>query len=617
MNGVSKNFEEMILAQLFCNLDYFGRVFHHLKEDYFTKGKWRVTFKLFNGFVATYQNPPSKQALVILFDKLKFNISDDEVSSLKQFVINLSEDKEPNLEWLVKESERFCQNAALDNGLNEAIQIREGEDKQKRTKEAIPDILKDSLSVSFDNSIGHNYFRDAKERWDIYHSPQAHIPFDLDYLNRITRGGLISKTINIVTGGCVHPDTLVRIKIETDGEGVERIYKIQKILEDRPVQVYSPDGWVPVVEFVDKGEWDEYFLSTENGFIVRSNEDHLYQTTYGWLKAKDIHMLSESKGGINVNTIKGWSKATVIRTGNKIPIVDIRVDHPNHRYWTAGVESHNTGVGKSTFLAHCAANHLTDGLNVLYITLEMDEKIGINEKIDANLLNIPVNKLCETPWDIYERQMKRLRENTVGNLVVKEFSSGTVNANHFRRLYNELKMKEKFTPNIIYLDYLNLCSSARFKYTTNSFNSYHYIKAVTEEIKGLATELDLPIMTAAQLNREGSESSDPTKELIGDSFGIPMTADLMLALISTDELESLQQMRIKQLKNRYNSATDPRSFLVGIDRSKMKFYNVDNSEQIIIDQLKGNGNGNGKNPKKETFDTKKAKQGFEEVVAEL
>ena len=261
------------------------------------------------------------------------------------------------------------------------------------------------------------------------------------------------------------------------------IGEIKDLLNDYEIEIDSPDGWVGVNFFIDKGEWDEYILKTENGFEVRCNENHLFKTNLGWIPAKK--MINPDSLWI-VDTFKGKSIATVYKTENKIPIVDINVNHENHRYYTNGVESHNTGVGKSLFMCHCAAANLTNGLNVLYITLEMSEE-KIAERIDVNLLNINSEELLDLPKDVYQKKIQRVKERTKGKLIIKEYPTTCAGSANFRHLINELKTKRNFNPDIIYIDYLNICISSRLKHTSN-INSYTYVKAIAEELRGLAVE---------------------------------------------------------------------------------------------------------------------------------
>ena len=370
------------------------------------------------------------------------------------------------------------------------------------------------------------------------------------------------------------------------------ISELEKLLNDGyHVEVDSPDGFVPISQFVDKGRWDEYRLELNDGRFVRVNENHLFETNQGWKYAKDIWHEQTVVGYIPYQYLcdDGWRDGRIIFTGNKIPIVDIQVEHENHRYYTNGISSHNTGVGKSMFMCHCAASNLVDGLNVLYITLEMAEE-RIAERIDANLMNIAIDELSVLPKDVYEKKIEKIKSKTVGKLIIKEYPTASAGANNFRYLLNELKLKKNFKPDIIYVDYLNICNSSRLKVGSN-VNSYLYVKAIAEELRGLAVEHNLPIVSATQTNRTGYTNSDVGLEDTSESFGLPATADFMFAIITNDQMANLNQLLVKQLKNRYSDPNINRKFIVGVDRSKMKLYNVEQSAQrdIIDDTPTQNG----------------------------
>ena len=352
----------------------------------------------------------------------------------------------------------------------------------------------------------------------------------------------------------------------------------QLLSEGVEVEVQSPDGFVPINNFVDKGMWDEYVCETDNGFTVRCIENHLFETTLGWFMAKDLVGLES----IHMLTIKGWSKAKIIKTYNKIPIVDISVDHPNHRYYTNGISSHNTGVGKSLFMCHVAAGALTQGKNVLYITLEMAEE-RIAERIDANLLNIELDQLPDLPKSIFEDRIQKISAKAMGRLIVKEYPTSSAHVGHFKALLNELKLKRSFVPDIIFVDYLNICASARYKPGAN-VNSYTLIKGIAEELRGMAVEFNVPIVSATQTTRSGYSNTDVELTDTSESFGLPATADFMFALISTEDLQKMNQIMVKQLKNRYSDPNNFKRFMVGIDRAKMRLYDLESvAQQDITD----------------------------------
>jgi len=361
------------------------------------------------------------------------------------------------------------------------------------------------------------------------------------------------------------------------------IAEIKTLLDNGyEVEVDSPDGYVPVNFFINKGMYDEYVLRIDGiDELIRCNANHLFQTSLGWMSAshlykkyKIMHFLTES----------GYKLGSVFKTGNQIPIVDINVNHPNHRYYTNGVSSHNTGVGKSLFMCHVASSVLLQGRNVLYITMEMAEE-RIAERIDANLLNVNIQEIVDLPKQMFETKVTNLAQKTQGHLIIKEYPTASAHAGHFKSLLNELALKKSFRPDIIFIDYLNICSSERYR-GNSTVNSYSYIKAIAEELRGLAVEANVPIISATQTTRSGYGSSDVELTDTSESFGLPATADLMFALISTEELESLGQILVKQLKNRYNDYSVHRRFVVGIDRAKMRLYDCEQSAQ---DDLLDNG----------------------------
>lgn len=368
-----------------------------------------------------------------------------------------------------------------------------------------------------------------------------------------------------------------------DWEEIEvPISQVEKLLETHEVEVSSPDGWVGVNFFLDKGMFEEYILKTDNGFEVRCNQNHLFKTENGWKSAISI-LESQNTAKYNVssfNTIDGWSTGWVTKTGKKIPIVDISVNHPNQRYFTDGIESHNTGVGKSLFMCHCAAQNMLQGQNVLYITMEMAEE-EIGRRIDANLMGIKIDALLDFSKEEYTDRINKIKAQTAGKLVIKEYPGGSASTANFRYLLNELKTKKTFIPKVIYVDYLNIMASGRMK-MGGSTSSYSYVKAIVEELRALAQEFDLPIITATQVNRAGMTNSDFGIEDTPESIGVSHTVDLMIGMISTEELEAEKQIMFKQLKNRYGSITDPKRFLVGIDKPRMKFFNID-SEGLVDD----------------------------------
>lgn len=437
------NLEQKILKHLLLDEEYTRKTLPFIKGEYFQESSEKLLFDEIQSYVNKYNTMPTKEALVIEIDK-RVNLTDDQHKKTVTLVKQITIDPEvSDTKWLIDATEDFCQEKAIYNGIMQSIQILDDKSKnnsEKLDKGSIPKILADALSVSFDNHIGHDFIDDAETRYDFYHKVERRIPFDLDYLNRITKGGLAEKSLNIVLAG--------------------------------------------------------------------------------------------------------------------------------------------TGVGKSLFMCHCAAANLTMGKNVLYITMEMAEE-RIAERIDANLMNVELDRLIGMPKETYLRKVESLREKTKGKLIIKEYPTASANVNHFNHLLNELKLKRQFIPDIIYIDYLNICSSARMKMGA-SINSYTYIKAIAEELRGLAVEHKLPVVSATQTTRSGYTNSDIGLEDTSESFGLPATADLMFALISTEELADLNQIMVKQLKNRYSDPTTNKRFVIGVDRAKMRLYDAEESAQTNI-----------------------------------
>jgi len=426
--------ERTALTQLVTNEKYARKVLPFIKGDYFSDKTERTVFEEITKFVDKYNKIPTQTSLEIEVQGRK-DLNDYEYNKVVE-VIKTLESTDVDFEWLVDTTEKFCKDKAVYNAIVEGISIIEGKDKT-RDAGAIPSILTDALAVGFDNSVGHDYLADAESRFEYYHTVEEKIPFDLDFFNRITKGGLPPKTLNIALAG--------------------------------------------------------------------------------------------------------------------------------------------TGVGKSLFMCHMAANCLSQGKSVLYITLEMAEE-RIAERIDANLMNVSMEDLHDLPKQMFESKIENIIKNTSGTLIVKEYPTASANAAHFRGLIKELAIKKSFKPDIIFIDYLNICGSSRFKGAAN-VNSYMYIKSIAEELRGLAVETNVPIMSATQTTRSGFSNSDVGLEDTSESFGLPATADLMFALISNEELDALNQIAVKQLKNRYNDPTSNKRFVIGIDRAKMKLFDVTLEEQ--------------------------------------
>ena len=429
--------EQAILKNLVYNEEYLRKVLPFLKPEYFSDRTEKTIFNEITSFTETYNTTPAIEAIGIAV-KERNTLTDDEVEKCQTYLKEIESNKETSTEiqWLVDKTEKFCQEKAIYNAVLGSISILDGKDK-KNEKGSIPKILSDALAVSFDTTVGHDYLENSDERYEFYHRKEERIPFDLEYFNKITKGGLPAKTLNIALAG--------------------------------------------------------------------------------------------------------------------------------------------TGVGKSLFMCHVAAGAMVQGKNVLYITLEMAEE-KIAERIDANLLNVTLDDLIELPKDMYDKKVARVREKTTGKLIIKEYPTASASTTHFRTLLNELNLKRSFVPDIIFVDYLNICCSSRIKAGAN-INSYTYVKSIAEELRGLAVEHNVPIVSATQTTRSGFTSSDPGLEDTSESFGLPATADLMFALISSEELEELGQIMVKQLKNRYNDPTYYKRFTVGIDRSKMKLFDIEQSAQ--------------------------------------
>jgi replicative DNA helicase len=432
---MTQTIERTTLGQLLSNEDYARKVMPHMKMDYFSDRTERTVFEEIQKFVERYNALPTKDTLEIEIDTRR-DLNEDDIKRVLTVVKELSVDNDVNADWLVETTEKFIKDKAVYNAIVEGISIIDGKDKN-RGADAIPSILTDALAVGFDNRVGHDYLLDSEERFEYYHTVEEKIPFDLEFFNKITKGGLPPKTLNIALAG--------------------------------------------------------------------------------------------------------------------------------------------TGVGKSLFMCHVAANCLSQGKNVLYITLEMAEE-RIAERIDANLMNVSMEDLHDLPKQMFESKIDKIKNKTTGNLIVKEYPTASAHTNHFRGLIKELAIKKSFKPDIIFIDYLNICTSSRIKGVTN-VNSYTMVKSIAEELRGLAVETNVPIMSATQTTRSGHSNSDVGLEDTSESFGLPATADLMFALISNEELDALNQIAVKQLKNRYNDPTVNKRFVIGIDRARMRLFDVKLSEQ--------------------------------------
>ena len=428
--------ETTIISNLIYNEEYCRKVLPFIKTQYFNDKKERVVFEIVCEFVVKYGKMITKEILHIELDNRK-DISDSELADSNQIVTNIN-DNSSDYQWLLDTTEKWCRDRAIYLALMESIQIADDE-SEKQNRDAIPHILSEALSVSFDHNIGHDYIKDFESRFEFYHREEEKIPFDLEFFNKITKGGLPNKTLNVALAG--------------------------------------------------------------------------------------------------------------------------------------------TGVGKSLFMCHLASSVLLQNKNVLYITLEMSEE-KIAERIDANLLNVNIQSLMNLSHGDFETKITKLSKKTQGKLIIKEYPTASAHSGHFKSLLNELSLKKSFKPDIIFVDYLNICASSRYK--GSAVNSYTYVKSIAEELRGLAVENNVPIVSATQTTRSGYGNSDVDLTDTSESFGLPATADLMFAIISSEELENLGQIMIKQLKNRYNDPTIFKRFVIGIDRAKMRLYDVDQSAQKEI-----------------------------------
>ena len=426
--------ETTILRNLVYNEDYSRKVIPFIQSDFFEERSEKIIFDEIVSFITKYDSCVTLEALNIEVEN-RTDLTAEEVKNISDISKELN-DSPIDHQWLLDTTEKWCRDRAIYLALMDSIHIADGED-DKRNRDAIPSILSEALSVSFDNNIGHDYIQNSDDRYDYYHRTEDKIPFDLEYFNKITKGGLPNKTLNIALAG--------------------------------------------------------------------------------------------------------------------------------------------TGVGKSLFMCHFASSVLLQGKNVLYITLEMAEE-KIAERIDANLLNTPIQNLTDLPKPMFDKKVKKISKKTQGQLIIKEYPTASAHSGHFKALLNELALKKSFKPDIIFVDYLNICASSRYRANT-AVNSYSYIKAIAEELRGLAVEANVPILSATQTTRSGFASSDVDLTDTSESFGLPATADLMFALISTEELEGLNQIMVKQLKNRYNDPTIYKRFIVGIDRAKMRLYDCEQKAQ--------------------------------------
>lgn len=582
--------EDIILPNLIERESYARKVLPFLKVDYFTSVENKILFKLLQKYVNKYNSVPSKATLKLIVEDTN-SITEEQYNSL----ISLLDSMEPGEheeEWLLDSTEDFCQSQAIYNAVKESISIIDNRHKNL-DKGSIPSILSEALAVSFDNHIGHDFIEDYDERYEFYRRKEEKIGIDIDIFNDVTKGGFSRKSLSVALAGCVHPSTKVQMILLDDIEWTDPICVSIGIIEGLlklgfKVKVNSPDGYVLVNDFIRKGFHEEYVLLSDFGeYSVRCNADHLFETDTGWMSAKAIY---ESPTFHKVLTSKGdYVLSGVFKTGDSIPIVDISVDSEKHRYYTNFLVSHNTGVGKTLFMTHCASSMLTQGYNVLYITMEMAEE-RIAERIDANILDLSMENLRTIPKETYTNIINKVKSNTKGKLIIKEYPTASAGSAHFRHLINELRLKKNFVPDVIFVDYINICTSSRMK-AGSGVNSYTIVKSIAEELRGLAVEFNLPLISATQTTREGMGSSDLELTDTSESIGLPQTCDFMFGLITSEELEESNKILVKILKNRWNDPNFNKRFFIGVDRSKMRLYNSDASKDYVANEV-SSGNTN-------------------------
>lgn len=581
--------EQTIISNLVLSEEYARKVLPFIEAEYFNNRSDLALINEIASFYEKYNSPPSKEALRVQLIQ-RSDLSDTDLQTSIDLVDKIGEEPAAKKEWLIEQTEKFCKEKSVYNAILKSIRIIEGTDT-KLSQDAIPKLLQDALGVSFDTAVGHSYDEDVEARYDFYTKREERLPFDLDMMNRVTNGGLTRKSLTLVVAECVHPDTkvLVRIKKKSSAanefvEGNLPIWCLRQFVEsdEFDVVVDSADGWVNVSAFIEKGPLPEYVLeTTDHQTRIRVSGKHLFETDSGWQYAETLADFYDQKP-FKVLTKDGYKEASVFSTGRDIPVVDITVDHINHRYYTEGVSSHNSGGGKSLFLCHAAASYLASGKNVLYISLEMSEE-RIAERIDANLMNIDIGQLSKLSKDEFMTKFDKIKSRGNGRLIVKEYPTGAAHSGHFRGLIEELKIKKNFIPDILVIDYLGICASARLKQGSN-VNTYSLLKSVSEELRALGVEYNIPVLSAMQVNRSGFGNSDIELTSISESIAVVMTSDFVFSMIRTEELDNLGQTMIKVLKNRYSDLASNRKFVLGIDRAKMKLFDLEESAQSRLSE---------------------------------
>jgi len=563
---MTDNLEITILANLLRNDDYMRKVIPFIRKSYFNN-EARDTFERVVDYVQKFNALPSQNALRIELEE----VGADTSILHDVFTIDVTSDAD----WIMDKTESWCQSRAIEIAIAQSYNIILGKDT-KRSKGSIPGLLQDALGVTFDASIGHDYFKDAEERFKMLREQVDKLPFDLEVFNKITGGGFEPGSLNVIMASCVSPITKVKIKLNDEDPFVAIIAEVPTFIENGyEVRVEGPDGFKLVEEYLELGRYEEYVMTTANGIQLSCNKDHLVMTTTGWQSAQTIEMLGE----MHVMTIAGWSKTTVHKTGEEIPIVDVRIEGESKKYYTDGIVSHNTGVGKSLIMSHMAAAALSMGHDVLYITLEMAEH-KIAQRIDANLLGINLNDFDDHEIEALTHKVGGLQSKTNGDLIIKQYPAGAAGVNHFRALLQDLKLKKNFVPKIIFVDYLNLMSSTRLR---AGASTYEMVKSIAEELRGLGVEFWLPIVSATQTNRDGYNNSDIDLANTSESFGLPATSDFFLAVMQTEELAAQGQYLCKQLKNRYKDMNEKLRFMIGVDKPTMRLYELDSAQGVLAE----------------------------------
>ena len=594
---------KLVLQNLLFNQEYTARVLPFLQEDYFETQEEKVLFKNIRTYVEKFQSLPTYETIQITIES-DTKVNETVEKNISKLLSDIKVYNEQSLDWLIEYTEKFCQDRALYNAITKSVEIYSGDEKTL-DRGIIPDLMKDALSITFQSTLGHDYINDSEHRFDYYHRVEEKVPFDLDYMNKITKGGFSKKTLNVFLAGCVDEDTEINIKTDINQLGFNiKIKDLPFYLENKKdVKINTPDGYQPVLGFVDKGIYQGFScVSEETGKEVIVNRNHLFETENGWELTKDI--TDREVKILTENGIFESCKVTKLDTLHRI--VDLEVGHPNHRYYANGFSSHNTHAGKSALMCHMAAANIRMGKNALYITLEMAEE-EISKRIDANIFDISLNDLMSLSKDIFLNKINIIKGKTKGKLIVKEYPMASAHVGHFRTLLNDLRLKQNFVPDIIYIDYINICQSIRVKPGANA-NSYTIIKSISEELRALSFEFNVPVVSATQFNRQGADNSDPGMGDVSESFALNFGIDFGAALIASDDLKAQGMICIKQLKNRYNGPEEWSKFFLGFRRDRMKFFDVDGPTNGITHNQQSNNDIQSKFNKPDT--SSKSVSGF-------